>query len=63
MKKKKRKLEAAVVKPGWRMAQQMLERGSRHEQELRVWLVREREREIAPEVRDRVEQSTESIAE
>lgn len=36
---KKIKLEGIVKKPGWKMAQQMLERGSRNEHELRVWLV------------------------
>eukprot|EP00752_Nemacystus_decipiens_P004366 g3990.t1 len=36
---KKRRLKAAVTKPGWKMAQQMLDRGSRHKRDLAIWLV------------------------
>eukprot|EP00903_Cladosiphon_okamuranus_P015468 g14282.t1 len=36
---KKRRLKGAVTKPGWKMAQQMLDRGSRHKRELAIWLV------------------------
>ncbi|CAN0148816.1 unnamed protein product [Pylaiella littoralis] len=36
---KKRSLSRVVVKPGWKMAQQLLDRKSRHKRELAIWLV------------------------
>lgn len=38
---RKRRLIEAVKKPGWKMAQMMLERGAKHEPQLRLWLVRD----------------------
>ncbi|CAN0205206.1 unnamed protein product [Scytosiphon promiscuus] len=39
LEKKKEKLEAFIVRPGWKMAQHVLEDRYPHERELRVWLV------------------------